>query len=93
MFRILDFLCQRTSHADYGTILMYITSYLCAANVIFIYGWAKSHGVDTAWLFFSPLPSFFGVEHLYRHFRHKYLRKHHLPGPYGNGTIDPEIYH
>lgn len=26
--------------------------------------------------------------HIYRHFRHKYLKQHNLPGPYGWGTID-----
>lgn len=25
---------------------------------------------------------------IYRHFRHKYLKKHNLPGPFGWGTID-----
>lgn len=26
---------------------------------------------------------------VYRHYRHKYFKKHNLPGPYGWGTLDP----
>lgn len=33
---------------------------------------------------------FFQLPLIYRHFRHKYLKKHNLPGPYGWGTIDAQ---
>lgn len=37
---------------------------------------------------FSILVIFLLPDQWYRHYRHKYLKKHYLPGPYGWGTID-----
>lgn len=44
--------------------------------------------IITGFLIFVAVCALFRLDKLYRRQRHKYIKKHNLPGPYGWGTID-----
>lgn len=89
---ILDFLCQRfvDDNGRGRTYMLYLCAYLFAFNLVILHSVAADHDIDTSWLFWILVIPLTGMDYLYRWLRHRYIKKHNLPGPYGWGTLDSE---
>lgn len=85
---LLDILCQRIPGQEHECLSHHLCMWLWIANWFF-YAPLLERGIDTSWLFFLFLEPLLFIEPIYRHLRHRYIKRHDLPGPYGYGTIDP----
>ena len=80
---ILDFLCKKDSK-DCTVFIYFGTIMILIAIIVFFFH-------HSYWLFCFTIPrilAYFYVEYIYRWLRHRYFKKHNLPGPYGWGTLD-----
>lgn len=76
---VLDWLCQRAEYTS-DTYLRYLCVILWVSNLFL-----PSPIFILYWIIALPI---FHLDYLYRFIRHRYFARHHLPGPYGWGTLD-----
>lgn len=92
---ILDFLYQRYPGRAKETLVSHYAGYDFAFMITFgIFSLIFDRYYTEITILFLSLwviifiLSLFNFGNLYRHLRHKYIKKNNLPGPYGWGTID-----
>lgn len=84
---ILDYMCQRDGDSLALTNLtwFWIASLVPAA---ILYEILLKFDINAPWILSVYVLAFIPIDEVYRFFRHSYFKKHHLPGPYGWGTLD-----
>lgn len=83
--RHCDWWCQRFTNAESGTYFSVVFTFLYVICLVCFFSWITD---NMSWFWWSGLLFIIQPDEIYRHFRCKYLKKHHLSGPFGWGTLD-----